>query len=66
LPSRADRTLHSNADDSKYAEIMMRHTAYRLKELMMGAPLEDRPTLESTLRQLDQVQAEIMLQVFKH
>jgi len=56
------------ADDAKKlktAEIMMRHTAYRLKELMMGAPLEDRPTLESTLRQLDQVQAEMMLQVFK-
>jgi len=56
------------ADDAKKlktAEIMMRHTAYRLKELMLGAPLEDRPTLESTLRQLDQVQAEMMLQVFK-
>jgi hypothetical protein len=57
------------ADDAKKlknAEILMRHTAYQLKELMMGAPLEDRPTLESTLRQLDQVQAEMMLQVFKH
>lgn len=57
------------ADDAKKlknAEILMRHTAYQLKELMMGASLEDRPTLESTLRQLDQVQAEMMLQVFKH
>jgi hypothetical protein len=57
------------ADDAKKlknAEILMRHTAYRLKELMMGASLEDRPTLESTLKQLDQVQAEMMMQVFKH
>ena len=56
------------ADDArklKNAEILMRHTAYRLKELLLGASLEDRPTLESTLRQLDQVQAEMMLQVFK-
>jgi hypothetical protein len=56
------------ADDAKKlktAEILMRHTAYRLKEIMMGASLEDRPTLESTLKQLDQVQAELMLQVFK-
>jgi hypothetical protein len=56
------------ADDAKKlknAEIMMRHTAYQLKELLMGASLEDRPTLESTLKQLDQVQAELMLQVFK-
>jgi hypothetical protein len=57
------------ADDAKRlknAEIMMRHTAYQLKELLLGAPLEDRSTLESTLRQLDQVQSEMMMQVFKH
>jgi hypothetical protein len=57
------------ADDAKKlknAEILMRHTAYRLKELMMGASLDDRPTLESTLKQLDQVQNEMMMQVFKH
>jgi hypothetical protein len=62
--------IHMNvADDArklKNAEILMRHTAYRLKELMMGASLDDRPTLESTLKQLDQVQAEMMQQVFKH
>ena len=57
------------ADDAKKlknAEILMRHTAYQLKELMMGASLDDRPTLESTLKQLDQVQNEMMMQVFKH
>jgi hypothetical protein len=57
------------ADDAKRlknAEILMRHTAYQLKELMLGASLDDRPTLESTLKQLDQVQSEMMLQVFKH
>ena len=56
------------ADDAKKlknAEILMRHTAYQLKELLMGASLDDRPTLESTLKPLDQVQAEMMLQVFK-
>jgi hypothetical protein len=62
--------IHMNvADDAKKlknAEILMRHTAYRLKEIMMGASLDDRPTLESTLKQLDEVQAEVMLQVFKH
>jgi len=57
------------ADDTrklKNAEILMRQTAYRVKELMLGAGLDDRPTLESTLKQLDQVQAEMMMQVFKH
>jgi hypothetical protein len=31
----------------------------------MGVSLDDRPTLESTLKQLDQVEAEMMVQVFK-
>ncbi len=56
------------ADDSKRlknAEILMRHTAFRLKDIMSAAALDDRPTLESTLKQLDQVQSELMLQVFK-
>jgi len=57
------------ADDTrklKNAEILMRETAYRLKELMLGASLDDRPTLEATVKQLNQVQAEILQQVFKH
>jgi len=57
------------ADDAKKlknAEILMRHTAFRLKEIMMEASLDDRPTLESTLQQLDKVQNEMMMQVFKH
>jgi hypothetical protein len=61
--------IHMGVSDDarklKNAEILMRHTAYRLKELMMGASLEDRPTLESTLKQLNQVEAEMMMQVFK-
>lgn len=57
------------ADDSKRlknAEILVRHTAYRLKDILQGASSDDRPPLEATLKQLDQVQAEMMLAVFKH
>jgi hypothetical protein len=57
------------ADDMrklKNAEILMRHTAFRLSEILHNASLEDRPTLQSTLKQLDQVQSELMMQVFKH
>jgi hypothetical protein len=50
----------------KNAEILMRHTAFRLEEILHAASLDDRPTLESTLKQLDQVQSELMMQVFKH
>ncbi|HEY0760452.1 MAG TPA: hypothetical protein VGD59_14470 [Acidisarcina sp.] len=57
------------ADDSKRlktAEILVRHTAYRLKDILRGASADDRPPLEATLKQLDQVQSEMMLAVFKH
>jgi hypothetical protein len=56
------------ANDSKKlknAEILMRHTAFRLKDILSAASLDDRPTLDATLKQLDQVQAEMMLQVFR-
>jgi hypothetical protein len=56
------------ANDSKRlksAEILMRHTAFRLKDILSQASLEDRPVLDTTLKQLDQVQAEMMLQVFQ-
>jgi hypothetical protein len=49
----------------KTAEILVRHTAFRLKDILAGASLDDRPTLDATLKQLDQVQAEMMLQVFR-
>ncbi len=45
------------------AEILVRHTAFRLRQLMLGASLLDRPTLEATIRQLNQVQSEMLNQV---
>ncbi|TCK75586.1 hypothetical protein [Acidipila rosea] len=58
--------LASNSKRLKNAEMLMRHTSFRLKEFLGGASLEDRPGLESTLRQLDRVESELMMQVFKH
>ncbi len=49
----------------KTAQILLRHAAFRLKELLHGASLEDRPVMETTLVQLNQVQAEAMMQVFR-
>jgi len=57
------------AEDSKRlknAEILMRHTSYRLKEIIYGASADDRPMLQATMKQLDQVQSELMQQVFRH
>jgi hypothetical protein len=62
--------IHLNqAKDSKRlknAQILMEHTAYRLNEYLHSAALDDRPVLESTLKNLNQVQNELMMQVFRH
>lgn len=57
--------MANDAKRLKNAEILMRHTAFRLKSLMLGASLNDRPAMENTLKELDRVQTEMMLQVFK-
>jgi len=59
-------SLLRDARKLKTAEILIRHTAFRLRELMMGASLDDRPTLEATIQQLNQVESEMMMQVFHH
>jgi hypothetical protein len=50
----------------KNAQILMEHTAFRLNEFLHSAALDDRPILESTLNNLNQVQNELMMQVFRH
>jgi hypothetical protein len=50
----------------KNAQILMERTAFRLNELLHSAALDERPILESTLKNLNQVQNELMMQVFRH
>jgi len=57
--------LLRDAKRLKNAEILIRHTAFRLRELMTGASLNDRPVLEATIQQLNQVQQEMMNQIFR-
>jgi Spy/CpxP family protein refolding chaperone len=55
-------------DDSKKlrdAELLMRRATFRLQDIVSEASYEDRQTLEATLKQLNQVQTELMTQVFK-
>ena len=56
------------ADDSKKlkdAELLLQRTSFRLQDILSGASYEDRQTLEATLKQLNEVQAQLMTQVFK-
>jgi hypothetical protein len=58
--------LSNDTKRLKNAEMLMHHTAYRLGDLVRAASSEDRPVLTATLKHLDQVQTEILLQVFSH
>jgi hypothetical protein len=56
------------SDDSKKlrnAESLMQRTSFRLEGIRSRASYEDRPVLEVTLKQLNQVQTQLMMQVFK-
>jgi hypothetical protein len=55
------------ADDKKLkdAQILLRHTAFRLSELIHSAGGDDRALMSETLTQLNAAQTETMLAVFK-
>jgi hypothetical protein len=49
----------------KNAEELMRHTSFRLNGILNAASYDDRQVMQATLKQLEQVQTELMMQVFK-
>jgi hypothetical protein len=61
--------LHLSVGDNdkrlKNAEILLRHTAFRLNEMLHNSSYEDRPLVEQTLAQVNQAENEAMMQVFK-
>lgn len=64
----ADKIRRGIADDSKKlkdAELLMQRTSFRLKDMLIEAPYEDQPDVEATMKQLNQVQVQLMIQVFK-
>jgi len=57
-PSDYDKRL-------KNAEILLRHTAFRLNEMLHSSSSEDRPLVEETLAQVNKAESETMMQVFR-
>jgi hypothetical protein len=49
----------------KDAELLLRHTAFRLNEMLHTSSFEDRPLVAETLAQVSQAQTEAMMQVFR-
>ncbi|MDQ2833061.1 MAG: hypothetical protein M3Y50_04805 [Acidobacteriota bacterium] len=58
--------LGSNSKRLKNAEMLLEHTTYRLGEYVRHASYEDRASMQSTLKQLDQVHTELLAQIFAH
>lgn len=50
----------------KNAEMLLHHTTRRLSDMVHVASGDDKPTLQSTLKRLDNVQSEILAAVFAH
>jgi hypothetical protein len=69
LVQRYTEKIHMGvAEDGKKlknAEQLIQHTSYRLTGILNAASYEDRQVLQATLKQLEQVQTELMMQVFK-
>jgi len=57
--------LAVNDKKLKDAQILLRHTAFRLNEWLHESNSEDRPLLEQTLAQLNRAENDTMLQVFR-
>lgn len=61
--------LHLSVGDNdkrlKNAQILLRHTAFRLSEMLHSSSYEDRPLVQQTLAQVSKAETEAMLQVFK-
>jgi hypothetical protein len=50
----------------KNAEELMHHTTYKLGQFLNLVSGEDKDTVQATLKQLDQVNDELLAQVFSH
>jgi hypothetical protein len=56
------------ADDSKRlknTELLVERASRRLNDILHSASYDDRPYLEAALKQLNQLQKQIMIQIFK-
>ncbi len=49
----------------KDAQIILRRAAFRLTELLHSSDYDDRPLMQQTLAQVNEVQVDTMMQVFK-
>jgi len=58
-------SVATNDKRLKNAEILLRHTAFRLNEMLHASSYEDRALVQQTLAQVNEAENEAMLQVFR-
>ena len=69
LRQYAEQIGSATTDDSrklKDAELLTQRASLRLSNMLRGAPFEDRPVLDATLKLVYRAQTNLMMQVFKH
>jgi len=59
-------SLERNTHQLKNAEMLMQHTSWRLAQCMHFAGADDKPQVQATLRELNQVNDALLTQVFQH
>ncbi|MGA2167422.1 MAG: hypothetical protein ABSG62_04380 [Terracidiphilus sp.] len=65
LANKIHLTMSEDNKRLKDAQILLRHTAFRLNEMLRNSSLEDRSLVAETLAQVNQAQNEAMMQVFR-
>jgi len=65
LAHKVHMTVNDDNKRLKNAEILLRHTAFRLNEMLHSSNYEDRPLVAQTLAQVNQADNAAMLEVFK-
>jgi hypothetical protein len=65
LTHKMHLSVGENDKRLKNAQILLRHTAFRLNEMLHNSSYEDRPLVAATLAQVNKAQDETMLEVFR-
>jgi hypothetical protein len=66
LAQKIHMSLARDTKKLKDAELLMHHTTRRLADMVHVASVDDRAVLQSTLKRMDEVQSELLTQVFVH
>ncbi len=65
LAQKIHLSMGGNDKRMKDAEILLRHTSFRLNEMLHGSSFDDRAVVEAALSDVNQAQSEAMMAVFK-